>query len=405
MAGDLPLSDVNVLDLTWVMAGPTATRVLADYGATVLRIESSKRIDTGRTIVPFIGNQYGPESAIRFQDINAGKLGMTLDLAQEEGRAVFLDLVRWADVVVESFSPKVMRGWALDYKSLRKVKPDIIMLSTCLMGQTGPMSQFAGFGSLAAAISGFYDVTGRPDRPPAGPFGAYTDTIAPRFTAIAILAALDERRRTGRGQYIDQSQAESALHFLGPALLDYVANGRVQTRAGNRDPQMAPHGAYPASGDDAWVAIAVETDEQWRALCAAFGRPELAAGGRYATASARLTHEEELDAVVAQWTHTRDQFEVERLLQSRGVPAHMVQNSNQVFADPQLAHRGAFVQVEHALLGPITIEQAHFRLSRTPARVERPAPMLGEHNHHVLESILGYSDERIASLVAAGVVE
>jgi len=374
----LPLSDVNVLDLTWVMAGPTATRVLADYGATVLRIESSKRIDTGRTIVPFIGNQYGPESAIRFQDINAGKLGMTLDLAQEEGRAVFLDLVRWAGVVVESFSPKVMRAWRLDYQSLRKVKPDIIMLSTCLMGQTGPMSQFAGFGSLAAAISGFYDVTGWPDRPPAGPFGAYTDTIAPRFTAIAILAALDERRRTGRGQYIDQSQAESALHFLGPALLDYVANGRVQSRAGNRDAQMAPHGAYPCAGADAWVAIAVETDEQWRALCAAFGRPELAADRRFATASARLAHEEELDAVVGQWTHTRDQFEIEQLLQSRGVPAHVVQNSNQVFADPQLAHRGAFVPVEHALLGPITIEQSHFRLSRTPARVEALAAFLTE---------------------------
>jgi benzylsuccinate CoA-transferase BbsF subunit len=426
---DLPLSDVNVLDLTWVMAGPAATRVLADYGATVLRIESTKRIDTGRTIVPFVGNQPGPESAIRFQDINAGKLGMTLDMTKEQGRAVFLDLVRWADVVVESFSPKVMRGWGLDYEALRKAKPDVVMLSTCLMGQTGPMSKFAGFGSLAAAISGFYDVTGWPDRPPAGPFGAYTDTIAPRFAAFAILAALDERRRTGRGQYIDQSQAESALHFLGPALLDYVANGRVQTRAGNRDSQMAPHGAYPAADDafdrlsagafdrlsagafdklsagDRWVAIAVETNEQWRALCEVMGRPELAGDERFVTASARLTHEEELDAIVAGWTQTRDEYEIEAALQARGVPAHVVQNSNQVFADPQLAHRGQFVQVEHAVLGPITIEQSHFRLSRTPARVERPAPMLGEHNHHVLSEILGYSDERIASLVAAGALE
>ncbi len=401
----LPLSGVNVLDLTWVMAGPTATRVLADYGATVLRIESSKRIDTGRTIVPFIGNQYGPENAIRFQDINAGKLGMTLDLRQEDGRAVFLDLVRWADVVVESFSPKVMRGWGLDYESLRKVKPEIVMLSTCLMGQSGPMSQFAGFGSLAAAISGFYDVTGWPDRPPAGPFGAYTDTIAPRFTAIAILAALDYQRRTGRGQYIDQSQAESALHFLGPALLDYEANGRVQTRAGNVDPQQSPHGVYPAAGDDAWVAIAVETDEQWRALCAAFGRPELAADKTYVTAAERIERRNDVDAIVAQWTHTRDMFEIERTLQSRGVPAHAVQNSNQVFDDPQLAHRGQFVQVEHAVHGPITIEQSHFRLSRTPARVERPAPMLGEYNFYVLSEILGYDEERIASLVAAGVLE
>jgi crotonobetainyl-CoA:carnitine CoA-transferase CaiB-like acyl-CoA transferase len=330
---------------------------------------------------------------------------MTLDLRQEEGRAVLLDLVRWADVVVESFSPKVMRGWGLDYESLRKVKPEIIMLSTCLMGQTGPMSGFAGFGSLAAAISGFYDVTGWPDRPSAGPFGAYTDTIAPRFTAIAILAALDYRRRSGRGQYIDQSQAESALHFLGPALLDYATNGRVQTRAGNVDPQQSPHGVYSCAGDDAWVAIAVETDEQWRALCAAFGRPELAADKTYATAAGRIERRDDVDAIVAQWTHTRDMFEIERTLQSRGVPAHAVQNSNQVFEDPQLAHRGQFVQVEHAMHGPITIEQSHFRLSRTPARVERPAPMLGEHNFHVLSEVLGYDEERIAELAAGGVME
>jgi benzylsuccinate CoA-transferase BbsF subunit len=279
------------------------------------------------------------------------------------------------------------------------------MLSTCLMGQTGPMSHFAGFGSLAAAISGFYDLTGWPDRPPAGPFGAYTDTIAPRFTAIAILAALDYRRRTGRGQYIDQAQGESALHFLTPALLDYATNGRTESRRGNEDEMMAPHGVYPAAGDDRWVAIAVRHDDDWRALCGTMGRSDLAGDDQHSTAEARRAHREELDVIVSSWTRELDASEIETALQSRGVPSSAVQNSRAVYADPQLAHRGQFVQVEHAIHGTTTIEGSHFHLSRTPARVERPAPQLGEHNQYVLETILGYAPERIAGLVASGALE
>ena len=405
MANDLPLSDVKVLDLTWVMAGPTATRLMADYGATVLRVESSRRIDTGRTLPPFHSGQPGPENSARFQNLNAGKLGITLDLTKEAGRAVVLDLVRWADVVAESFSPKAMRAWGLDYESLRQVKPEIVMLSTCLMGQTGPLSMFAGFGSLATAISGFYDLTGWPDRPPAGPFGAYTDTVAPRFMVAAILAALDHRRRTGQGQHIDQSQAESALHFLGPALLDYTVNDRVQGRTGNRDAHLAPHGVYPAAGEDRWVAIAAGADEQWQALCEAMERPELLRDERFATAAARLAHQDELDAILAEWTKGREAEEAEATLQARAVPASVVQNSGEMYADPQLAHRGHFVEVEHPTHGTITVEGSHFRLSRTPARFERAAPTLGQDNQYVLETLLGYSTERIGELVAEGVLE
>ncbi|MCH8850790.1 MAG: CoA transferase [Chloroflexi bacterium] len=405
MAANLPLADVNVVDLTWVMAGPAATRILADYGATIVRIESTKRIDTARTLVPYLSNEPGPENSIRFQDINAGKLGMTLDLRSAGGRDVFLDLVRWADVVVESFSPKVMQSWGLDYESLREAKPGIIMLSTSLMGQTGPMAGFAGFGSLAAAISGFYDMTGWPDRPPAGPFGAYTDSIAPRFTAIAILAALETRRRTGRGQYIDQAQAESALQFLGPSLLEAALNGSAPSRAGNDDAAMAPHGVYPSAGDDQWIAIAVAGDDEWRALARVIGRAELAGDARYATARARLARRRELDEIVAAWTEQRDAIEAEALLQSNGIAASVVQDSHAVYADPQLAHRDAFVPIDHALHGTTFIEGSHFRLSRTPAAVERPAPMLGEHNAYVLEELLGYDADKIAELVAAGVLE
>jgi benzylsuccinate CoA-transferase BbsF subunit len=405
MANELPLADVKVLDLMWVMAGPAATRVLADYGAVIVHVESTRRIDTARTLFPFQNGKPGPENSGLFQNMTAGKLGVTLDLTKEAAHAVVLDLVRWADVVVESFSPKAMRSWGLDYASLRHVKPDIIMLSTCLMGQTGPQSMFAGFGNLAAAISGFFYLAGWPDRTPAGPFGAYTDYVAPRFTAVAILAALDHRRRSGQGQYIDQSQVESALHFLAPAILDYSVNGRVQGRLGNRDPDMAPHGVYPAAGDDRWVAIAVGNDEQWLALCAVMDRPRLLRHERFASPEVRWAHQDELDTVVAEWTKDREAHDAEAALQARGVPASVVQNSRDLYSDPQLAHRGHFVQLEHEVHGTTAVEGSRFKLSRTPARIERAGPTFGRDNQYVLETILHYSPDRIAELAMEGVLD
>jgi crotonobetainyl-CoA:carnitine CoA-transferase CaiB-like acyl-CoA transferase len=405
MAHDLPLAEVRVLDFMWAMAGPAATRVLADYGATVVRVESTRHFDTARTIGPYHNAQPGPEHSGLYLNLNAGKLGVILDLSKPAGRTVVLDLVRWADVVTESFSPKTMRAWGLDYESLRRVKSDLIMLSTCLMGQSGPLSTFAGFGNLAAAISGFYNLAGWPDRPPAGPFGAYTDTVAPRFTAVAILAALDYRRRTGQGQYIDQSQAESTLHFLGPAILDYTVNGRVQGRVGNCDPAMAPHGVYPTTGEDCWVAIAVAHHGQWQALCAAMGRLELLGDERFATLEARLAHQNALDAIVATWTKGHDMHAVEALLQARGVPASAVQNSRELYADPQLAHRGHFVRLPHPIHGMTMVEGSRFMLSRTPAKIDRAAPTLGGDSYDVLHNILGYSEERIAELVSEEVLE
>ncbi len=400
-----PLAGVKVLDLTWVMAGPAATRVLADYGATIVRVESSRRVDVARAMPPFRGGQPGPENSGFYQDCNAGKLGLTLDLATAAGRAVIQDLVRWADVVTESFSPKAMRAWGLGYPSLREIRPDVIMLSSCLMGQSGPLSEYAGFGFMAAALAGFYGLTGWPDRAPAGPFFAYTDAVAPRFTAAAILAALDHRRRTGQGQYIDQSQMESSLHFLTPALLDYSVNGRVQTRDGNRDPQMAPHGVYPAAGDDRWVAIAVSDDAGWARLCEAIGRAELTHDARYATLSGRLAHHDEMDAVISAWTRERDMLEAEATLQAHGVAASAVQHSRDLYKDAQLLHRGHFVELPHEIHGTTTVEGSRFRLSRTPARIECAAPTFGHDNFYVLETILGYDADRIAELAAAGVLE
>jgi crotonobetainyl-CoA:carnitine CoA-transferase CaiB-like acyl-CoA transferase len=404
-AGGLPLEGVKVVDFMWALAGPVATRTLADYGATVIRIESSRRLDVCRTLTPFLDNEIGAENAAIFHNANFGKRMLTLDPTRPEGRAVVLDLVRWADVVCESFSPKGMKGLGLDYATLRSVKPDLIMLSTCLMGQTGPLAGFAGYGNLAAAMTGFFELTGWPDRPPAGPFGAYTDYVAPRYNAAAILAALEHRRRTGEGQHIDLAQAEAALHFLAPALLDYTVNGAVATRAGNRDREWAPHGVYPCAGADRWVAIAVRDDREWRALAEALGRPALAGDARYATSAARLARRDELDALVAALTASLPMEETERALQAAGVPASAVQNSPEAVRDLQLRARGHFLEISHPSRGRSVVEASRFRLSRTPARTDAPAPTFGDSTQWVLESVLGYDDERIAELAIAGALE
>ena len=403
--GGRPLEGVRVLDFMWALAGPLATRTLADYGATVIRIESSRRLDVCRTIAPFLRGEVGTETAAVFHSANLGKRMLTLDPSHPDGRKLVLDLVRWADVVCESFTPRAMRKLGFDYETLRPVRPDLIMLSTCLMGQTGPLASFAGYGNLAAALAGFFDLAGWPDRPPAGPFGAYTDYIAPRFNAAAILAALEHRRRTGEGQHIDLAQAEAALHFLSPAVLDYTVNGVVATRAGNRDAELSPHGVYPCVGADRWVAIAARDERDWRALCEALGAPQLAAEPRFASAASRLAHADELDARLATLTAPLEMEEIERRLHAAGVPASGVYNSPELACDPQLAQRGHIVGLPHPTEGRTFVEASRFRLSRTPARVEGQAPCFGDSTMWVLESVLGYEDERIAELAISGALE
>jgi crotonobetainyl-CoA:carnitine CoA-transferase CaiB-like acyl-CoA transferase len=406
MANHLPLENVKICDFMWVMAGPASTRILADYGATVVRIESPNRIDTARTLQPYLDNKLGPDTSGLFANCNAGKFGLSLDLANPHSREVVHDLVRWADVVTESFSPKAMRAWGFDYESLRRVNPKIIMLSSCLMGQSGPLAKIAGFGNMAAAIVGFHNLTGWPDRPPAGVFGAYTDYVAPRFTAMALLAALDYRRRTGEGQYIDQSQAECAIHFLGPAILDYTVNGRIGERVGNSDPVFAPHGVYKTAqqdqDDDDWVAIVCRDDDDWRHLCSAMKDESLVRDQRFATAAGRRKHRDEIDSSIAKWTRNLDAAAIESLLQSHNVPSHQVQNSAAAYRDAQLTHRGHFVSLEHPTLGKFTVEGPRARLSRTPAKVRRAAPTLGQDNQHVLEKILNYNETKITELVSSG---
>ena len=400
--GEGALAGLKVLDFMWVMAGPAATRVLADNGATVVRVESANRIETARTIQPFLNDEGGAENSGLYQNMNAGKLGITIDMSKPEAREIILDLVRWADVVCESFSPKAMRAWGLTYEDLKAVKPDIIVASSCLFGQSGPLSSLAGFGTMGASLSGFYTLTGWPDRDPAGCFGAYTDYISPRFLSTAILAAVDHRDRTGEGQYIDLSQAEASISFLAPAVLDYVVNGREADRPGNRHAAMAPHGVFPVAGDDLWIAIACQDDAQWRSLVTLAG---FDGGLAELDLAARKDREDELEGLVAGWTAGRDGGELEASLQEAGIAAHRVQGSELLAHDPQLQHREHFVEVAHADHGSVHVEGSRFKLSRTPASITDGGPTLGQHTFDVLVGLLGYDEDRIAEIAVAGVLE
>lgn len=398
-----PLAGVKILDFMWALAGPGATRILADWGATVIRLESSSRVCVGRTLHPFVDGDESQEKSAIFHTVNAGKRMLTLNLTSPEGLEVARDLVRWADVVTESFSPRAMKAFGLDYDSLKAISPDIIMLSTCLMGQTGPLSMFAGYGNLAAAIAGFYSTTGWEDREPAGPFGAYTDYIAPRYNAIAILAALEHKRRSGEGQHIDLAQTEAALHFLTPALLDCAANGRVQTGMGNRDLNIAPSGAYPVAGEDSYIAIACESDEQWHALCRLV--PGLEPADELANAGQRLERQDELDARIAEFTREQAGPALEQMLQTAGIPAAMVQTSPDLVADPQLEHHGHFLRLPHQEGGHTVIESTRIHLSRSQPMVDSSAPTFNRDMMFALNEVLGYSDERIGELLISGALE
>ncbi len=406
---ELPLSGLKVADLSWVVAGPVVGRALADFGATVVRVESSKKVETARHMPPFYGGRPGPENSALYINCNAGKLGLALDLSTEGGRDAVREMARWADVLVESFTPGQMTRWELGYETLSQVNPGLVMLSSSLMGNSGPYSRLAGFGNIGAAMSGFQHLVGWPDRDPLGPFGPYTDFVGPRLALVVLLAALEERDRTGRGCYLDLSQVECGTWFLGPQIADYLASGTIAGRVGNRDAVFVPHGVFPCRSEGPGradhVAVAVRHDRDFAVLAAVIGRPDLTSDPRYATASSRRQHEDALEEMVAAWTSQRSASEVEALCQQAGVPAHRVSKSADVVSDPQLAHRGHLVTLPHPVHGDVVVEGPRVRLSATPGRVNRPAPTIGQDCDEILSSLLQMDPERIRSLHESGVLE
>jgi benzylsuccinate CoA-transferase BbsF subunit len=378
------------------------TRLLADHGATVVRIESERRVDVIRASGPFLPDRGGIEDTALWHLIGAGKHSIQLDLGTERGRAVARDLARWADVVTESFTPGTMEALGLGFETLRADNRDLVMVSSSLMGQRGPLADFAGFGNLAASIAGFTEITGWPDRDPAGPFMAYTDYVSPRFLALATLAGVDHARRTGRGQHIDLSQVEATVQLLAPALLDHEVNGRDVSRAGNDDPRFAPHGVYSASdpASDEWIAIACTDDEQWTRLSQLIGRADLAG----LTVDERLARRRELDALIEAWTTGRDHDELQHTLQREQVCAHKVQRSTDCVDDPQLKHLEHFRRVPHAMHGEVVVEGSPTRFSRNTPGPAWGGPTLGQHTMWALEQLLGYDDDVITELVVTDVL-
>ena len=397
----LPLEGVKVLDFMWAMAGPAASRVLADYGAEIVRVESSNKLDAVRSISPFPADVADPDKSGIYHNMNAGKRGLTLDMAKPGAVDVIWDLIDWADVVLESFSPKAMTAWDLDYQQIQKRRPDIIMASSCLMGQTGPLAMLAGFGTMAAAISGFFYPVGWTDRAPTGPYSAYTDYTSPRWLVASVMGALEHKRRTGQGQYIDLSQAEAALHLMAPALLEYSVNGNIWERAGNRDIVFAPQGGYPTSGNDNWIAISCKDDDQWQSLAQEMNSGDLAD----LTADERHAQHDELDSVISAWTVEQEGIELMERLQTLGVAAHIVQNSPELVADEQMTHRGCFVEVAHASHEPFFVDGTRFHMSRTPAQVTHAGPIFGEHTFEILMECAGYDPDQIAELAVAELLE
>ncbi len=408
----LPFAGIKVADFSWVGVGPISAKYLADHGADVIRIESANRPDVLRGNGPFKDNEPGIDRSQFFGDFNTSKSSLALDLKSAEGIELAVKLISTSDVFIESFAPGAIKRMGLTYEKVSALNPGLIMVSTCLMGQTGPAKALAGYGYHAAAIAGFYEITGWPDAEPSGPWVAYTDTIAPRFVSTLLGAALDHRRRTGEGCFIDLAQIEAALHFLSPELMDLQAQGTQYTRMGNRDRYAAPQGCYPCAaprdGNDAtpdhWCAIAIDTDEQWQTLCQTMGLDNLAQDPGLSTNKQRQAAHEEIDQAIAQWTRSRTPRQVMETLQAANVPAGIVQRSSDLLQDPQYAHRDFYRYFEHPEMGRIPYTGHQYTISGYQNGPRGPAPALGQHSFEVLSQIMGLSDEEIANAYASGAV-
>lgn len=398
----LPLEGVKVADFSWIGVGPITAKALADHGATVVHIESDSPPDRLRLVGPFKDDIPGIDRCQFFGSFNTSKLSLHLDLKQPDGVELAKRLLAWCDIALDSFTAGTMAKLGLGYDVARQLNPSIIMATTCLLGQTGPAARLAGYGYHAAAVSGFYEITGWDDRPPAGPFNAYTDTIAPRFLTTALLAALDHRRRTGEGQFIDQAQMESALHFLAPELLDVQETGVSARRNGNHDSHRSPHDAYPCAGVDEWCAIAIETDDQWRNLRDILGQPAWAMDPALETLAGRQAARAVIDRELGAFTERHDPRELMVLLQAAGVPAGMVQRSSDHMEDPQLAHRSFFRRLVHPEMGEVPYEGHQYRIRGYDNGPRFPAPCLGEHTFQVLHEVLGLDIEEVTRLLASG---
>jgi len=400
------LKGVKVVEFAAFAAGPAVGKHLADHGATVVHIESRVRPDGFRAhYPPYKDNIHGLNRSGLFALCNNDKLDITLNLKKApQATDLAKKIVGWSDVVIENFSPGTMARLGLDYQSLTQVKPDLVMLSSSNLGQTGPHAHHAGFGSQLSSLAGFTHLTGYPGGSPQILYGPYIDYIAVAYGAVAILAALDYKRRTGKGNYIDTAQYETGLQYLAPILLDYKVNGTVASRNANRDPYASPHGAYPCKGDDKWCVLSVHAESEWKTFCRVMGSPSWADDQRFSSHESRKANEDELDSRIAQWTLGFTAREVMEKLQAAGIRAAIVNTMKDVYSDPQMAQRPQWVELEHPEIGTMHYQRPPFLLTKTPPGPSKRDPLLAEHNEYFYCDLLGLSQQEYSQLVEAKVI-
>jgi len=404
----LPLDGVRVVDMTWVWAGPYLGSLLGMLGAEVIKVESRSRPDFFRRFVvwPLADaepEELGPNEGMMFNTVNLSKLGVALNLVRPEGIDLIKRLVAVSDVVIENMRAGILKRMGLDYEALRAVNPRIILLSSSARGGAGPEAHYAGYASVHHAVGGGTYITGHPDGPPGYAIGD-VDLMNATAGAFAVVAALYHRKETGEGQFIDFSQCEGVTALIGEVLLDYQMTGRIPGRKGNSDDFMAPHNLYPCWGVDRWLAIAVETDEEFAALARVMEKPELADDPRFATAAARKRNEAELDAIISEWTRLRDRDLMARQLGEAGVAAAPSRDARDLMRDPHLRARGVFVELDHPETGPRDFVGLPWRMSGCQPALKRP-PLLGEHNDYVFGQLLGLDEAEIARLKESGIIE
>ena len=398
-----PLNGLRVLDFGWVLAGAVPGMILSDMGAEVIKVETRQRMDYMRLGRPIVGDDPDPEQNPMFHNVNRGKRSVTLNTTRPEAVALARRVAAECDVVIENFSPGVMGRLGLGYETLSRDHPGLVMASITSNGQTGPLRDLRAYAPSIGALSGLDSTVGyEPAEGEGGrPLGlkhAYADLCGALHAVFAIVSALHERGRTGRGRYIDVSMLRATVSTMGAGLMEYELTGRVPQPKGNYDPVMAPYGNYPCHGDDQWVSIAVRTEEEWRGLVEAMGHPSWTADPEFGSRYARLNHRRELDARLSEWTREQTPWDATELLQSHGVAAFPVLDAEGRLFNPHFRERGLYVDIEHPALGSEPIFNLMWQLSRTPPRIRRHAPLLGEHNREVFCGLLGMDEPEVRQL-------
>lgn len=400
------LKDVRFTDLTWAGAGPFGTKVFSDFGAEIIKVESTVRLDSVRTGGPFKDRKYGVNRSGYFASRNTGKKSFTANLKSEDGRQLVYDLIRKSDVVSNNFGPGAMDRLGLSWDTVRDLKPDIIYLSMPMYGESGPLAGLLGVGMTISAVTGLMWATAYEAGDPIGPGTHYPDHAAnPYHAAFAVLAALRHRKRTGKGMKIDLSQVESTLNFIGSAVTDWAISDKEPEITGNADANAAPHGIYRCKGDDAWLAVAVTEDSHWTAFCKLLGRDDLAADPSLSSVEGRVNAREHLDAILSDWAKDKSPVQAAALLLAGGIPASEVANARDlVETDPQLAHRKFFRRIEHPELGNSLYASLPFTIDGERVDMARP-PLLGEHTKEILNEILDIPAADIDRLEADGALK